>query len=103
MTVLSEPCMTLESDYGRIKCAEQFDPDGAIALCKAIIFKMIEDYRTCTKYMEVHAGEVDSKKFVKANKRKKEIESFVRSKLFCSMIDINGKQFLEMVKQKFNT
>lgn len=100
--IVDESCVPLESDYQRISCPEQLDPDGTIALCKAIALQLIEDYCSCIKYMRAHEHKVDSKKYVAANKQKKEIERFVRTGFFYSMFDIDGSRFLKMVVRRFN-
>lgn len=102
MSAVDESCVALEPDYKRIECSEQLDPDGALALCKAIMLQLIDDYRSSVEYIQTHTN-IDSKKYVAASNQKREIELFVRTEFFYSMFDIEGKKFLRMIEQEFNT
>lgn len=99
---VDESCVMLEPDYKRIEHSDQLDPDGALALCKAIMLQLIADYRSCVEYMRTHKRS-DSKKYVAASKQKRAIELFVRTEFFYSMFDIDGKRFLKMIEQEFDT
>lgn len=102
MSAVDESCVTLEPDYKRIEHSDQLDPDGALSLCKAIMLQLIADYRSSVEYIRTHRR-IDSKKYAAASKQKREIELFVRTEFFYSMFDIEGKRFLRMIEQEFDT
>ena len=77
--------------------AETLDNDGVANLIKAMFQLLREDYVEATEYIRSHPKETwDSSDMVAAVKLRKECELFVKSPLYHSVTDYDGKKLLNL-------
>ena len=76
------------------KSPSDLDDNAVVDLVRAMFQCLKEDYLSAIKYLDEHRCEQTTKEYLKAEKLKKECESFVRSPLYRSITDYDGRCLL---------
>lgn len=76
------------------KKPSDLDDNAVVDLMKAVFQCLKEDYLSALKYLEDHVNEQNTREYIRAEKMKDECEQFVRSPLYRSITDYDGKYLL---------